>query len=72
MGIIQDLNDSLDGSKSGYKTTAKDTVDFLKKLDFAWPEVDYGYIKKILDYAINVNFLSIDDNPVKTRGFFNG
>ncbi len=72
MGIVQDLNDSLDGNNSGYKTTSKDTVDFLKELDFIWPDIDYGYIKKILDYAVSVNFLSLDDNPGKTRGFFNG
>ncbi len=33
------------------------TVDYLKHLCFSWPEIDFDYIKHVLDYMRNVNFI---------------
>lgn len=35
----------------------KITVNYLKQLDFTWPIIDFDYIKNILNYMKNVNFI---------------
>ncbi|MCR4435862.1 MAG: amino acid adenylation domain-containing protein [Clostridiales bacterium] len=57
-GVIQDFN----GEKELHYAPAvivqsKDTVEYLKKLDFEWPDIDRAYILKLIEYMKKVGFL---------------
>ena len=59
-GIIRDFDSNRKLIyESNIKITENFTKDFLKKLDFEWPEIDINYIRKYLDYLIGIGYLNI-------------
>ncbi len=59
-GIIQDFDSNRKLIyESNIKITEDFTKDFLKKLNFEWPEIDIKYIRKYLEYLIEIGYLNI-------------
>lgn len=60
-GIINDLTftDSSVTLDYGFTVniTSDYTINYLRKLGFKWPEVNTCYLKSLINYMINVNFL---------------
>lgn len=59
-GIIRDFNSEKKLIyESNIKIQSDFTKEFLKKIDFEWPDIDEKYIKKYLEYLIEIGYLNI-------------
>ena len=57
-GIINDLNANKDLIyKTNIKINSDFTMEYLRKLNFEWPNINKKYLKKYIDYFKNINFL---------------
>ena len=59
-GIIRDFNSEKKLIyESNIKIKSDFTKEFLKKIDFEWPDIDKKYIRKYLEYLIEIGYLNI-------------
>ena len=59
-GIVRDLNEKKELIyESNIKIKSEFSKNFLKMLDFEWPEIDKKYIERYLNYLIDIGYLNI-------------
>ena len=60
-GIMRDFNTEKKlVYESNIKIKSDFTREFLRRIDFEWPDIDKKYIKKYLEYLIQIGYLNIN------------